>query len=316
LQKSPIACTFALPAELAPSNNDPSTMPTLEMLPKQASAADGTTLTYQVSRGQGPWIVLANGLGGRHNVWRHQVAYLHDHYRFLTWDYRGLFLSGTDDEPALIRGDLVDVFAGDLASMLRAEGITSAVWLGWSIGAQVMLEALRRAEVRPSHLILLNPCYGRRPSNRGLLRKLYPLALDGFGPAVSLLDRLSQRAATWPETVSWAKRLGLVSPSADEETLAEVAMAFGQVFVPNYMRALRAVSTHRVDGILGAVDVPSLVIVGERDPVTPRAIAEPLARQLSDAEVFVIRGATHFALLEFPELINLRIEKFLREHGV
>jgi pimeloyl-ACP methyl ester carboxylesterase len=58
-----------------------------------------------------------------------------------------------------------------------------------------------------------------------------------------------------------------------------------------------------------------LVIVGERDLVTPRPIAEPLARQIPGVELFVVRGATHFVLLEFPELVNLRVEKFLREQG-
>ena len=125
-----------------------------------------------------------------------------------------------------------------------AENTEGGLWIGWSFGAQVLVEMFHQTHVRPSQLVLINPCYGRRPD---------------------------------------APRACFVSS--------------------------RTSSAHA----RCAIDVPTLVILGDKDSVTPRVSAEPLAKQIPHVEVFVVRQGTHFVLLEFPELINLRIEKFLRE---
>ena len=286
-----------------------------EMDTKRVRSFDGTQVEYQVSEGRGPWLVLVNGLGAGLTAWNHQISYLRDHVRFLAWTYRGLH-AAPDDEPVAMPGPPVEVHARDMAAVLQAENVQGGVWMGWSMGAQVMLEAFRKGPAHPDHLVLINPCYGRRPSQRGAFRRFYPHALGLLDRRPALLERLVRRSASWPETVSWLKRLGVVGSTIDEDALAEIVAHFGNVDVPAYIASLRATSDHRVDGMLGAIDVPTLVILGENDVVTPRAIAEPLARQIPNAEVFMIRGATHFALLEYPELMNLRVEKFLREHGI
>jgi pimeloyl-ACP methyl ester carboxylesterase len=58
-----------------------------------------------------------------------------------------------------------------------------------------------------------------------------------------------------------------------------------------------------------------LVIAGERDPLTPASEAKRMIARLRHGELLIVRGASHYAAVEFPELVNLRIEKFLREHG-
>ncbi|MFW5739618.1 MAG: alpha/beta fold hydrolase [Myxococcota bacterium] len=291
-------------------------MPVPEPVAKRTRSFDGTEIAYHVAGKTGPFMVLVNGLGADTTAWRHQVAYLGDQFRFLSWDYRGLHASHDESEPRPVPGPPVEVHAQDLAAIVSAEGVSGGVWMGWSIGAQVMIEALRRHDVRPDLMILVNPCYGRRSSEVSRLRRLLPHALWTLERAPELVERLMKRAATWPETVSWLKRFGFVAPCIDEDALGEVVRHFRTIHAPAYIDAVRASSHHRIDGMLGAVDVPVLAIVGEKDIVTPRPFAEPLARQIPSVELFVIRGATHYVLLEFPELVNLRVEKFLREHGM
>ena len=60
---------------------------------KRFQSFDGTEITYQ-DTGSGPVIILANGLGGAYESWRHFIAYFRDRYRILSWDYRGLYRSG------------------------------------------------------------------------------------------------------------------------------------------------------------------------------------------------------------------------------
>lgn len=283
---------------------------------KRTRSFDGSEIVYQVAGQRGPWIVLVNGLGASVTAWRHQIAYLGDQYRFVAWDYRGLYVHDEEEQPPPIPGELIDVHAKDMAAVLAAEGIQGGVWMGWSLGAQVLFELLRKEAAKPELLVLINPCYGRNPTVVSRLRRVWPHALSALERKPQFAESLLQRAASWPETVSWLKRIGFVASAIDEEALVDLIRHFRSVHGPAYLSALRAASSHRIDGILGGVDIPTLTIIGEKDVVTPRSIAEPMARQIPNVELFTIRGATHFAVLEFPELVNLRVEKFLREHGM
>jgi pimeloyl-ACP methyl ester carboxylesterase len=76
---------------------------------------------------------------------------------------------------------------------------------------------------------------------------------------------------------------------------------------------LEEMQYHDTTRFLEEVNVPSLVIAGEHDLFTPVQLARTMARTLPEAELLVVRGATHIAPLEIPELVNLAIEKFLIE---
>ena len=59
---------------------------------RRVESFDGTEIAYHVV-GEGPSILLGNGLGGSWKAWKHQISYLSDRYRFVSWDYRGLYRS-------------------------------------------------------------------------------------------------------------------------------------------------------------------------------------------------------------------------------
>ncbi len=116
---------------------------------RRVRSFDGTEIAYHVAgagrrRGEGgadpPWIVLADGMGGGLPVWRGQIDYLRDRYRFLSWDYRALYAS---ERPRPERADAyaVPIHVRDLEAVLAAERIDRAVFAGWSLGVQVLLEA-------------------------------------------------------------------------------------------------------------------------------------------------------------------------------
>ena len=92
-------------------------------------------------------------------------------------------------------------------------------------------------------------------------------------------------------------------------------MEFGSLDMSIYLDTLRRLEEHDASHILGSVAIPTLVLVGERDIFTSRRVAERLARRIPNSEMLVIRNGTHYVVLEQPELVNLRIEKFFREHG-
>ncbi len=114
----------------------------------------------------------------------------------------------------------------------------------------------------------------------------------------------------------WLKRLGLVGRSADDATLAELTASVGRLDLDAFLRNLSAFGVHDAGAALAAVDVPALIIAGDRDPLLPREVAQQMARRLRRAELQVVRGGAHCAPVEYPDLLALRLERFYREHGL
>lgn len=287
---------------------------------RRLTSFDGTSIAYQVTPAPfegAPWVILANGLGGTALSWRGQIDYLGGRYRFLTWDYRGLYASGrpSPDEAAAYA---VPNHVRDLAAILAAERIERASFVGWSMGVQVLLEGYKRLGARFQNLILLNGTYGRPldtwsplPGMKGVLPSLVELARRVHATAT----QMTRKAALQPEAVTWFKRLGLIGPTLSDADFSELVHAFGGLDMEPFFRNLRAISEHDAAGVLASIAVPTLVITGDRDLFTPRALAQQMARQIPSAEILVVRGGTHYTAVEYPELVSLRIERFYRDHG-
>ena len=290
-------------------------MSSLDVDTKTLSARDGTRIAYHDTGGSGPAIVLANGLGGPFSSWTHQIDYLRDRYRIVSWDYRGLFGSERPrgEPPRLDVATHVD----DLEAVLEATGVERAAFVGWSMGVQVVLELYERRPELVSHLVLINGTWGRPFETVALplAARLVPTLVRELRRFSNVGGRVLRRASRWPETALWLKRLGMVGSTLDEELFKEIAAEFGAIDLDVYLRLLDALGQHDASHVLETIQVPALVITGDRDAFTPRQLAQQMARRIPHGEILVVRGATHYTAIEYPELVNLRIEKFLREHG-
>src|SRR5512138_2664709 len=123
------------------------------------TARDGTSLaTYSAGMPGSPVIVLANGLGGNIAAWRYLVEHFSPRFRVLSWDYRGLYKSGPAPEPA--DGYRMDRQIDDLADVLEAEEVDKAVFVGWSMGVQVLFEFWRNHPARFAGLVQINGAAG------------------------------------------------------------------------------------------------------------------------------------------------------------
>ena len=281
-------------------------------------SVDGTPIAYATAGAwkdpAAPTIVLANGLGGTAAAWRHLVAHFAARCRFVTWDYRGLFGSGRPRDPEAFG---VARQVDDLFAVLDTLGVTSATLLGWSMGVQVSLEALRRRPALATSLILLNGTFGRPFETLPLgvvAAHLVPRALRLLRRFHGVSARTVRTVGAWPETIGWLKRLGVVGPTLDEDVFAEVVAAFASMDMDAYFRTLHALGEHDALDVLPTIRVPTLIVTGDRDRMTPQRAARRIATLIPGAEVLAIKGGTHYAAIEFPELINLRIAKFFHDH--
>ena len=275
---------------------------------------DGTEIAYQAV-GEGRPILLCDGLGGGWEAWSHQIRYFRDRYRLLCWDYRGLYGSSLPADPRAL--SIVD-HARDGLALLDEEGADRAAIVGWSMGVQVGLEMFRAAPERVASLAMLNGLPGRPWDyvfTLNLVGRLLPPVLRGLRSMPRTIDAVVRQATRLPDPGQWAKRIGLAAGTLDEQLVAELVAKLRVLDMDTFIRLLEQMGEHDGWDLLPLLDVPTLVIAGSRDVFTPRSAAERMARRIRGAEIMLLPGATHYAALEYPEMVNLRLEKFFRERG-
>jgi pimeloyl-ACP methyl ester carboxylesterase len=276
---------------------------------KRFTSFDGTEIAYQV-RGEGPAVVLANGLGGTFEAFRHVYHALGEAYRIVCWDYRGLYGSGRPRDLATLA---VASQSRDLAVLLDKEKLDRAVLIGWSMGVQVNFELCRHHQDRVAGIVAINGTYGspfRTALASRLARHIIPHLLTVMKSQAPLFSRVSRVTVGWSGLVPAMARLGLVSTSIDEDAMREVAEGFKGMDFAIYSDTMRALGEHDARDILPRLAVPMLIITGDRDLMTPTFTAHKMNRWIRGSRLVVIPGGSHYTPLEFPEMIETEIRAF------
>lgn len=278
--------------------------------------ADGAELqVYEAGSGSGPTLLLVGGLCGDVDAFRPLVDDFARWHRVIAWDYRGLYHSTTGVQ----RDQRISRHAADLVLVLNHFGVDQAVAIGWSMGARVVTEAMARNPGRISALIAIGGTFGR-PFQRMLEPVLGPLAgaapmflkaaevaAMGVASFPPLLQRISRRGLV----LDGLRLLGAVGETAEGSRVAELVGDAVRTDPAILTATLYALGEYCAETRLAAIGAPALVITGDRDPFTTVAESRKAAATLG-AELTIIPSATHFALIEFPELVHLRMDAFLR----
>jgi len=274
-------------------------------------SADGTVITYFVA-GKGPAVwVIPPGLGTPLISWKYIFEEFQDAYTLVTWDMRGLYESETPKDPNALT---IERHAEDLEAIAAQERLDGFVLGGWSLAVQISLEYYHRHPEKVTGLILINGAYehvlstafaipGANALFTGVLKlgqKLSPV----FNPLVSFLLGMDR-------AVDVIKSIGLVTNNYD--FFGEMVREFGRLDWDVYFRMLLLVNKHSAAPYLPEVRVPTLITAGAKDAMTPVSTAKKLQSAISGAALFIIPNGTHYTVAEYPEILNLRIERFLRD---
>lgn len=227
-------------------------------------------------------------------MWERQLALADDGWRVIVPQLRG-FDGGTGDPPAAS----IDDYAGDVVDLLDGLHVDEAVVGGLSMGGYIAFAVLRHA-ARYVHGLVLADTKSQPDTPAGLegRRKMLQLVEDKGPSGVAddmipkLLGETTRRER--PDVVDHVRELVLAS---SREAIAG---------------AVRAMMT-RPDStpLLPTIHVPTLVIVGDEDTLTPPAAAEELHKGIAGSELVQIPAAGHLSNLEQPDLFHAAIARFL-----
>jgi len=276
------------------------------------SSHDGTPIAFlDTERKDAPTLLLINGIGASAMAYAYVADAFGDRFRIVCFEYRGLHGSGRP-----LRGYsalTIKDHARDALALLEHLDIERAHTVGWSMGVQVLLELYRLASPRIESMVLHGGVAGRPFETLALSPRLGRVAPRVL-VSLQRRDRLAGRALAFGVDGRWfvplAVRLGLTHHGIDHALFRELAVGFKDHDLHLLFEMMRHMGEHDARDVLGTIRCPTLVLTGSRDFLASVELARAMVDEIPRATLSLVPGGTHYALVEFPTLINRALANF------
>jgi pimeloyl-ACP methyl ester carboxylesterase len=250
---------------------------------------------YYQTRGQGQDVVLLSAGGADLRMWETTISWLSKVARVTMFDYRDTGLSSPGTRPY---SEIEDI-----AAVMKAAGVLSAVLVGVSDGARRALAFAHRYPDRARRVVAVGGTFGEFPDPSPEETAARQEMLDHFARRERAQADGGVYAAAEVDTDGWAPALG---PHHRRKMIGlHVANA--------YLFALEDYLGSELDPPVktrfGEIATPISVLAGGRDFKSTQLWAQRIANQAPDASLTVVSEADHFPMLSAPR----QFERFLRE---
>lgn len=242
-------------------------------------------------------IIFIHGFPFDKTMWEQQRDYFKMAHRVIVYDIQGFGRSTCNLEEASM-----DIFADDLIHLMDALNIKNAVVCGLSMGGFIALNAIKRYPQRFAGLILCDTqCIAdtadTREKRMDTIRQIENSGLYEF--TKSFIPNIFHEK-TIKENKNLVRRIDAIIMSNNEKTVIK-----GMKALASRMETCSTLST---------ISVPTLIICGSDDKITPVVQSEKMLESIPNATMKVIEEAGHLSNMEQPDEFNHHLENFLFEY--
>lgn len=251
---------------------------------------DGLRFHYEQD-GQGSDLVLIHGLGGSLHDWDPFIPDLSRTHRVMRWDVRGF---GQSDKPA--GPYTAQLFAHDLAGLIRTLGISKAHVAGISMGGVIAQRFTLDYPELVSSLTLISTS-----------SEVSEAAQKAWEKTASIIEQRGFSSNTEAAQRVFAPSFAKNSPQAVQVMAERTATNDPRA----YAAAARAIGSYNWTGELGRIQVPTLILQGREDVLTPPGGSVKLSRGIPRSRLLLIPECGHVVPVEKPLLFQQTLLAFL-----
>ena len=244
----------------------------------------------EAGRGDLTPIVFLHGVGSDKSVWHLQLDHFGRTRRTVAFDYPGY----GESDPAP-KGMTRDDYASAIISAMHELGIDRAHICGLSLGGVVAI-AMHHADADRCASLILADTFAAHPQGRAIYER-----------SVTASENLRALAEARVDVL-------LAQPAAPR-VRREVVETMARIDPAAYCIGAEAVWLADQRDRAGEIRVPTLVLVGDKDLVTPVDLSSELVDLIPDARMQVIRGAGHLGNLEKLAEFNAAVDEFIQPLG-
>ena len=255
----------------------------------QVLTARGRIGYLEAGSGDETPIIFLHGVGSDKSVWAPQLDHFGRSRRAVAFDYPGY------GESDLVDGATRDDYAAAILAAMDALGIERAHVCGLSLGGVIAIAMHAAAPERCASLIIADS-FAVHPDGQAI-----------YDRSVAASQALGMRG------LAEARVDALLGSQATRAMRADVIETMSRIDRPAYVLGARAVWLADQVERARAIRVPTLVMVGEEDRITPPELSQKLAALIPGSSLESVAGAGHIANLEQPHRFNRAVASFLAE---
>lgn len=245
---------------------------------------DNLNINY-IDKGEGNTIVLFHGWGANKEAFTPIINKLSAYMRVVALDFPGF---GKSDEPKEVWD--VNAYGEFMKKFIKEADCEGAIWLGHSFGGRVIIKLFEKVDIKPKKIVLVDSA-GIKPK-RGI---------DYYVKVYSY--KLGKKVLKLP----------LINKTGLYERLVKNAGSSDYKVLSNNMRAtMSKVVNEDLRNYLPGINVPTLLIWGDKDTATPLNDAKIMNKLLPDSGIVVLEGAGHFSYLDYPSKFFGALEYFVK----
>lgn len=249
---------------------------------------------YKEGNKKNPAIVFLHGFPFDHRMWKFQVKLLKEKYYCITYNILGKLESSKRGEPTPF-----EFFVDDLFAIFEKEKLNHAIVCGLSMGGYVILRALERRPELFSKIIL---CDTRTEAdlNEGKLKRVEAIQKINSSGLQKFLQGFAENTMS-----DFTKK---TNPDLFKKAI-KMTKARTEISTKSALLAIQG----RTDttSVLSKISVPTLVICGEYDSITPSESMEKMCATISGGKFVKVPNAGHIAPFENAKFTNEKILEFL-----
>ncbi len=276
---------------------------------------DGTPIYYEC-RGTGKPIVFAYGIVCTINHWRHQIKYFSEHHRTVVFDYRGHHNSGTPKDRENLS---IDGIAQDIKILCDHLEVTDASFMGHSFGVQTLIRTYDMYPELFNNLVFVNG-FANNPFKGmfgvDMTSTAFKLLKQGYDQMPSTFSHMWKTLATNPIAMKLSALAGGFNLNLTSIKDIEIyARGVAGVDLDVFLQLADKMINYDGTPVLDRIDIPTLILSGSADTVTPLRYQKMLHTKIKRSEFLTVPYGSHCTQLDLPDFVNLRIEKFLKQNN-
>ena len=250
--------------------------------------ATGVTIGYDdAGVGSATPIVFLHGVGSDKSAWGPQLEHFSRERRAVAFDYPGY--GDSDSAP---EGTTRDDYATTILAAMTELGIARAHICGLSLGGVVAV-AMHHAWPKRIASLVLADTFAQNPDGQGIYERSIAASNDLRALAEARVDLL-------------------LGQPANPAVRSEVVDTMARIDPAAYRIGVEAVWLANQRDRARRIAVPTLILCGTEDKVTPPSLSNELLQLIPGAQYETIAGAGHLSNLERPDDFNLLVSAFVR----
>lgn len=257
-------------------------------------------------------IVFNYGLVCSNHHWKYQIEYFDQRgYQILIHDYRGHFQStGRHD----VKKITFPQMAKDIKDLCDFLGIDKAYMLGHSMGVNITLQIAKDYPALVQGMVLISGTFMAVNDimfDSNVMEFITPFCVAGLEKYPSIVNKIWTASGMNPIVRNIIHATGFNKAKVSKEFIEIYLNRVGQLGPELFFQLFNEMTKQNISSSLERMEIPALIIGGQKDNVIPNHLQRTLASLLPQSETYFLTSGSHVPQADFPELLNERMDLFL-----